>query len=123
VGGKEGIGDAVKTAAMIVAGLTMAGHPVGHAPNEAMAAEWLSENVFDLVIVVGCDRLEQTDLDAEHFKSVHPDQLRVFVLWDGVEEFEQGSDYGLAAIDMLLAGFSVKQCMRAYGAVAPAASG
>ena len=99
--------------------LAEAGYGVGVAPNEHLARmSFLGRCPYDLILLLGCECLEEGDLSAERLKGAAAVDLMqppfVFVLWRATAGFDRGADYGLKAIDMLIEDLSVERVMQAY---------
>lgn len=100
--------------------LAQFGYKVGHAATERFAvADFLKRSSVDLIVLVGCDRLEEADLVAERLKCTQVERYAnvapiVFVVWDGMDGFERGSDYGLQDIDILIEPSSIHMFEQAY---------
>jgi hypothetical protein len=108
-----------KKAEAVEAQMMMAGHAVGRSQEPLVAAATLRNSSYDLVLLVDCNKLEETDLVAEALKhaamagpSIAPPY--VFVLWDAMFGYEPASAYGMKAIDILMENFSPKRCEQAY---------
>lgn len=108
-----------KTAEVVEVQMVMAGHSVGHVPDGLAAAAVLKRDQYDVILLIDCDRLEETDLVAEALKQAAqtgPSATTpyVFVLWGAVFGFELAGAYGLKAIDIMIEDCSPRQCEYAY---------
>lgn len=97
------------------------GHLVGLAPNELLAARWLADDVFDLVLLIPSDNLAETEQTAAAFKrsalaESGEQKPCVFLVCGTKEEFERasGDKRGMPSVDVVLQVFSVEKCEHVY---------
>lgn len=99
--------------------LAEVGCVVGYAPNERSARiDFLGRCSYDLILLIGCECLEEGDLSAERIKVVAAvasmGEPLVFALWRATVGYVHGAAYGLKAIDILIEDLSVERVMHAY---------